>query len=144
MDDLISKQAAIDALNHELRCGAVINQCGLEMAYEVIDGLPSAQPEIKQQVISSSDCIDRRAALDAIRPIQTYKLFEGDDMILIDKAEVQTELMLLPSAQPEPKRGKWILKSYRWECDQCGCLIRRVNPKVMNGITIFVQIAERI
>ena len=45
MDDLISKQAAIDALNHELRCGAVINQCGLEMAYEVIEGLPSAQPD---------------------------------------------------------------------------------------------------
>ena len=61
----------------------------------------STQPEIKQQAINSSDCIDRRAALDAIRPIQTYKLFEGDDMLLIDKAEVQTELMMLPSAQPE-------------------------------------------
>ena len=41
--DLIDRQAAIDALNHELRCGAVINQCGLEMAYEVIEGLPSAE-----------------------------------------------------------------------------------------------------
>lgn len=28
----------------------------------------------------------------------------------------------------QSKKGKWILKSYRWECDQCGCLIRRVNP----------------
>ena len=45
MDDLISRQAAFDALNHELRCGAVINQCGLEAAYEVIEDLPSAQPE---------------------------------------------------------------------------------------------------
>lgn len=45
MDDLIRRQQAIDALNHELRCGAVINQCGLEMAYEVIEGLPSAQPK---------------------------------------------------------------------------------------------------
>ena len=43
--DCISRQAALDALNHELRCGAVINQCGLEAAYEVIEDLPSAQPE---------------------------------------------------------------------------------------------------
>ena len=52
MDDTISRQAAMDALNHELRCGAVINQCGLEMAYEVIEGLPSAEP----QIIRCKDC----------------------------------------------------------------------------------------
>ena len=47
------------------------------------------------------DLISRQAALEAIRTLQTYKLFSGDDMILIDKAQVQTELMMLPSAQPE-------------------------------------------
>ena len=52
MDDTISRQAAMDALNHELRCGAVINQCGLEAAYEVIEGLPSAEP----QIIRCKDC----------------------------------------------------------------------------------------
>ena len=52
MSDTISRQAAIDALNHELRCGAVINQCGLEVAYEVIEGLPSAEP----QIIRCKDC----------------------------------------------------------------------------------------
>ena len=51
------------------------------------------------------DLISRQAALDAVRSMQTYKLFMGDDMILIDKADVQTELMMLPSAQPEPQ---WI------------------------------------
>jgi len=51
--------------------------------------------------VSTSDHISRQAALDAIRPLQTYKLFAGDDMILVDKAEVQTELMMLPSTQPE-------------------------------------------
>lgn len=45
------------------------------------------------------DSISRQAALDAIRSMQTYKLHEGDDMLLVDKAEVQTELMRLPSAQ---------------------------------------------
>ena len=43
--DTISRQAAKDALNHELRCGAVINQCGLEVAYEVIEDLPPAEPK---------------------------------------------------------------------------------------------------
>ena len=47
------------------------------------------------------DLISRQAALEKVRAMQTYKLFEGDDMILVDKAEVQTELMMLPTAQPE-------------------------------------------
>lgn len=41
--------------------------------------------------------IDRQAAIDALRAMQTYKLSEGDDMLLIDKAEAQTELMMLPT-----------------------------------------------
>ena len=48
-----------------------------------------------------TDCISRQAAIDALRAMQTYKLFAGDDMLLIDQAGAQTELMLLPSAQPE-------------------------------------------
>ena len=47
------------------------------------------------------DLISRQAAIDALRKMQTYKLFSGDDMLLIDQAGAQTELMLLPSAQPE-------------------------------------------
>ena len=49
-----------------------------------------------------SDLIDRQAAIDALRAMQTYKLFAGDDMLLIDQAGAQTELMMLPPAQPEP------------------------------------------
>lgn len=52
MDELISRQAALDALNHELRCGTVINQCGLEMAYEVIEGLPPAEPKRETATVS--------------------------------------------------------------------------------------------
>ena len=75
-----------------------------------------------------SDLISRTKALDMIRTLQTYKLFEGDDMILVDKADVQTELMMLPSAQPERKKGKWIrhpeVKNVYGgiyiECTECG------------------------
>lgn len=52
------------------------------------------------------DLISRQAALEKVRAMQTYKLFVGDDMILVDKAEVQTELMMLPTAQPEIIRCK--------------------------------------
>lgn len=52
--------------------------------------------------------IDKQAAIDAMRTMQTYKLFVGDDLLLIDQAGAMTELMLLPSAQPEQKKGKWI------------------------------------
>ena len=53
-----------------------------------------------------SDTISRQTATDALRKMQTYKMFSGDDMLLIDQAGTMTELMLLPPA--EPKRGKWI------------------------------------
>ena len=39
-------------------------------------------------------------AIEALRAMQTYKLFAGDDMLLIDQAGAQTELMMLPPAQP--------------------------------------------
>ena len=48
-----------------------------------------------------NELIDRQAALEKVRAMQTYKLFKNDDMLLVDKAEVQTELMMLPSVQPE-------------------------------------------
>lgn len=64
------------------------------------------------------DLIDRQAAINAIRAMQTYKLFAGDDLILVDQAGAQTELMMLPSA--EPKKGKWILnRSGAYCCSEC-------------------------
>ena len=48
-----------------------------------------------------SDLIERQTAIDVIRAMQTYKLFAGDELILVDKAGVMTELMMLPPAQTE-------------------------------------------
>ena len=76
---------------------------------------------------TSGDCISRQRSVDTLRKMQTYKLFAGDDMILVDKAEVQTELMMLPSAKPERPRGHWVEigdEPYdEWECDVCGFAI---------------------
>lgn len=68
-----------------------------------------------------NDLISRQAAIDALRAMQTYKLFAGDDLLLIDQAGAQTELMMLPSAQPERVRGRWIDKSGGIAtCSKCG------------------------
>lgn len=50
--DLISRQAAIDALGEWIRYGFIADRSGLKFAYEVIEELPSAQPEI----IRCKDC----------------------------------------------------------------------------------------
>ena len=46
-EDCISRQAAIDAITHELRCGSVMDQCGLETAYDIINELPPVTPQPK-------------------------------------------------------------------------------------------------
>ena len=71
------------------------------------------------------DTVSRQEATDALRKMQTYKMFEEDDVLLIDQAGAMTELMLLPPA--EPKTGKWVdtgsneewyAREYR--CSECG------------------------
>ena len=54
--DCISRQAAIDAITHELRCGAVVDQCGLETAYDLIKELPSVEPERKKGKWIKKNC----------------------------------------------------------------------------------------
>ena len=68
------------------------------------------------------DLISRQQAIDALRKMQTYKMFAGDDMLLIDQAEAQTELMMLPSVQPKQNEmieeiRKWINSGNRGNAD---------------------------
>lgn len=55
-----------------------------------------------------SDPIDRQTAIDAIGSIIAVARTIDDGLILIDKADAQAELMKLPSAQQERKKGEWI------------------------------------
>lgn len=75
-----------------------------------------------------SELIDRQAALEKVRTMQTYKLFMGDDMILVDKAEVQTELMMLPRTAGTEGRtvGEWMLQQ-----------VWRTRPVLGNGINVL-------
>ena len=80
------------------------------------------------------DLISRQAALEKVRAMQTYKLFMGDDMILVDKAEVQTELMMLPPAQPKPHEGRFERKR-----DGVFCSVCHYGWEFITGIPVEVE-----
>ena len=74
----------------------------------------------------ATDTISRQAAIDALRAMQTYKLFAGDDMLLIDQAGTMTELMLLPPAEPKRETATVSVGKSKggvtmwYECAACG------------------------
>lgn len=45
MSDLIDRKTALDGLKYEMKYGAEIDRCGLDTAYDIIEDLPSAEPE---------------------------------------------------------------------------------------------------
>ncbi len=69
----------------------------------------------------SKDTISRQAAIDLVRNCPVKEVTPA--YMLIDKADVMTELMMLSPAQP--KKGKWFGADYDenigiYMCDQCG------------------------
>ena len=114
--DLISRQAAIDALRGYLvgkRCpddGTLT--CRL-IENEVINKLPPIQPDNNSEVPNSSDCISRQAAIDALdeQIEQCDKSLSSFDISLKDEYAVKVEraslvafretLEYLPPAEPE-------------------------------------------
>ena len=73
------------------------------------------------------DLISRQAAIDVVRKCQVVEVAPA--YMLIDKAEVMTDLMLLPSAQPERKTGRWIYGEDDvamcdgYHCSECGFFV---------------------
>ena len=96
MDDLISRQAAIDALHMHLmyRMGTDSNKKRLD---DWINSLPSAQETHEERMETHAcDLIDREAAVDAI-----YHHLPS-----VSRTRARTMLHEVPSAQPEQRRGK--------------------------------------
>ena len=52
------------------------------------------------------------------------------DIPYMSEKELLENRIKIPKIEPttESKTGRWILKSHMWECDKCGCRIRRANP----------------
>lgn len=121
MDDLISRQQAIDAVETVAKSGASIEDIKLILAE-----MPSVQPETNcSEIPNNSDTISRRWAIDKI----TKRLYEtafnnigikqNIDETLVDVAENRLENWFdeLPSVQPERKKGTWTDDA---SCPFCG------------------------
>ena len=112
MDDLISRQAAIDAAKDwydGLICGSFR---GLEKR---LKSLPSAQPETHEERTETHarDCISRQAAIDALKehralfcdntPDTFAKLPYGEKCRVDELDMAISTLINLPSAQPKER-----------------------------------------
>ena len=139
-------------LEHMIRASAMVIQ--------MIDDAPTVQPDTTNHDSipaetgknngdrTSGDCISRQRSVDTLRKMQTYKLFAGDDTLLINQAEAQTELMMLPSAEPEQR---WIPVSEALPEEETDVLVTRTFLGCKDGShgwnnhippTTYVEVAQ--
>ena len=141
MDDLISRRAAIDALNRHLDTIRVANNNTMEMirrsevmdCREIINGLPSAQPQPCQNHTQKapesdtfgvktwetcSDTISRKAAIDALGTRDPVSDSWTDEYELGAYKQLEQDrkaISEVPSAQPEPAIPlSWIEGQIEW------------------------------
>ena len=127
MEDLISRQAAIDALEKAIRndpyydSNERINGLGVCDVRVIINDLPSAQPESDKEQLSRLI----RAGIIATDTKDVYSCGMRNGMrwcrSLLDDKEPKFE-DASQYAQQERKKGKWINIRHDniAECDQCG------------------------
>ena len=51
MSDLIDRNDALKAISYEIKYGTVIDHCGLDVAYDIIEELPSVEQTAKVENI---------------------------------------------------------------------------------------------
>lgn len=75
--DQISRQMTIEVLNREYLSGATVNMCGLEVAMDVIEELPSVQPNLYGYTIEHLAMIARIMEIEGISPQEAIRKFEN-------------------------------------------------------------------
>jgi hypothetical protein len=138
MDDLISRQAAIDAIGGNEPVGDpskmddddVIKMWERIRIINIINKLPSAQPNV-HDFPKDADCISRADALEALG--EEPPVWTGSDYELGQRNQYDLDrlhLELVPSAQP--KTGKWTVKNGElafWDvCSVCGKMVMHKAP----------------
>ena len=136
-DDLISRQAAVNALDGLEYTPGEWATNGLTMCKDAIKALPSAQPT-GTKTVQVDDCISRAAIVDAIEGVDWYHQNENGEMVHgANSAEHQAwykaediykAIESMPSAQPEIIRCKDCEYGEqdevgRWFCRSLGCQI---------------------
>jgi len=117
MRDLISRQAAIDAINKAFERVFAWDRTS-PLGDKVLENVPSAQPDVPDTNVG--DCISRQAAInviDAVFPVDPMKS-EYAQGIACGAALAKTYVEQLPSAQPEviPHMNYKYLSDYWCEC----------------------------
>ena len=115
MSDLISRQAAIDAIEHRLAEPEYQHTgedwyVGMNCAESELYDLPPAQPSVSKTE-TVEDCISRQAAIDATWFEPSYT----DPLNVL--TEVRDRLKALPSAQPEPLSDAYMKAVWTWLLD---------------------------
>lgn len=72
------------------------------------------------------DISEIESLIDEIKHLQTYKLFPGDEQILVDRDDVVK--IFADHVRAERKKGEWIDETFEpwglvyhpYKCDQCG------------------------
>ncbi len=110
-DDLISRQAVIDALDKEYRCTDRSDDWdGLKTAMLIIENLPSAQTEPCKDAVSRNAIIQKLNTMDRyvseeLRLCDTDKKFPKNEVFIVD--DVYEEIVEnLSSAQPSDEYSK--------------------------------------
>lgn len=76
MSDLIERKTALDGLNYEMKYGAEIDRCGLDTAYDIIENIPSAEPETItiEEISNQLGCATIQSALYWFEFLKTLDL----------------------------------------------------------------------
>lgn len=87
-----------------------------------------------------ADLIDRQAAIDAlVKAIREDPYYDGNEAINgLGVCDVRVILNDLPSAQPEQKKGEWIVDEKRFGCTErhcslCGAILEGDDWKWRNN-----------
>ena len=99
-DDTIYRQMAIELIERM----KPYHQDADDIA-EMIANMPSAQPNLQPTCSQlATDTISRQMAIDIVRKLSVKEVTPA--YMLIDKTDAMTELMMLPSAQPDNRLSK--------------------------------------
>ena len=133
--DCVSRQDAIDAhceLCPDQHICCPIRNGNICPDVEVFRLLPYAQPvnygstksDSSSQLKLNNDLISRQQAIDALG--EEPEVWEDDDEYGMGQrsewCHIKKIIERLPSAQPERKKGKWILDTFQIRCNRCNKL----------------------
>lgn len=144
MDDLISRADALSCFHDWIDRRGDVHTADEMPEFQRIEQLPSAQPNVHESA-KDADCIDRAEAQTAIQfAARRYTVSHeahGEGKVvwsdnLLSVTDAMNALREVPSAQPEPKTGKWIIKDnpgtgwYRVTCSECGEDVTSTIPMI--------------